>query len=112
MSTTNFSKGDIILLAYPFTDLKAAKVRPAVVVSSGKGKYADVFVVPITSRTDNLGEGGFVLTDWQGAGLNVASAIKRGCVLVDIALIKKREGMLTHTDLLTLTTSLKAWLEL
>lgn len=45
----NCSKGDVILLPYPFTDLKATKVRPAVVVSSNQGKYDDLFVVPITS---------------------------------------------------------------
>ncbi len=112
MSTMNFSKGDIILLPYPFTDLTTTKVRPAVVVSSDQGKYADVFVVPITSRTGNLGAGEFVLTDWQGAGLNVVSAMKRGCVLVDVALIKKRVESLCHADLQHLNTSLRAWLEL
>ena len=104
----NFSKGDIVLLPYPFTDLKTTKVRPAVVASSDQGKYADVFVVPITSKTGNLGTGEFILTDWQGAGLNVVSAIKRGCVLIDIALIRKRVGSLSHA----LNTSLRDWLEL
>lgn len=108
----NFSKGDIILLPFPFTDLTATKVRPAVVVSSGQGKYADLFLVPITSRTGNLGTGEFILTDWQGAGLNVVSAIKRGCVLIDVALIKKKVGSLCHADLQHLNTSLRGWLEL
>jgi hypothetical protein len=27
----NYSKGDLVLLSYPFTDLKTVKVRPAVV---------------------------------------------------------------------------------
>jgi hypothetical protein len=29
----NFSKGDVVLISYPFTDLKTTKVRPAVVVA-------------------------------------------------------------------------------
>ncbi len=29
----NYSKGDVVLLPYPFTDLKTARVRPAVVVA-------------------------------------------------------------------------------
>ena len=52
----NYSKGDVILLSYPFTDLTKLKVRPAVVVGASK-KYSDIFIVPITSRIDNLSEG-------------------------------------------------------
>ena len=74
----SYSKGDVILLSYPFTDLKTTKVRPAVVVSSEDSRYSDVFVAPITSRTDNLNIGEFTMADWNAAGLNVASAVKRG----------------------------------
>lgn len=108
----NYSKGDIVLLPYPFTDLSTSKVRPAVVVASNKGKYADLFVVPITSRTNNLVAGEFLLSDWQNAGLNVPSVVKRGCVLVDISLFRKKVGSLTAADLTTLNTSIKIWLEL
>ncbi|ABQ27965.1 type II toxin-antitoxin system PemK/MazF family toxin [Geotalea uraniireducens] len=108
----NFSKGDIILLPYPFTDLKTTKVRPAVIVASGQGKYADLFLVPITSKTGNLCNGEFVLEDSKAAGLNVESAIKRGCVLVDIALIRRKVGSISKKDLQRLNASLKAWLEL
>jgi hypothetical protein len=35
----SFLKGNVVLVAYPFSDLSAAKVRPAVVVSSHGDKY-------------------------------------------------------------------------
>jgi mRNA interferase MazF len=108
----NYSKGDVVLLPYPFTDLKTAKVRPAVVAASADGKYSDLFVVPLTSRTVNLNAGEFVLKDWSNAGLNVASAVKRGCVLIDTALIRLKVGTLTRRDTATLNKSLKLWLEL
>jgi len=38
----NFSKGDVVLLPYPFTDLKTSKVRPAVVAGSVTGQYQNV----------------------------------------------------------------------
>ena len=107
-----YSKGDIVLLPYPFTDLKASKVRPAVVVSSNRGKYSDLFVVPITSRIINLGTGEFQLSGWQSAGLNVPSAVKRGCVLVDVALFRKKVGSLEPLDMSSLNESIKLWLEL
>ncbi len=108
----NYSKGEVVLLPYPFTDLSTSKVRPAVVVSSNKGKYADLFVVPITSRTSNLGPGEFQLADWRSAGLNVPSVIKRGCVLVDAALFRKTVGVISSFDLKSLNASIKLWLEL
>jgi mRNA interferase MazF len=108
----NYSKGDVVLLPYPFTDLKTAKVRPAVVVASEEGKYADLFVVPLTSKTTNLNTGEFVLKDWNSAGLNVSSAVKRGCVLIDAALIRLKVGSLTKRDTSALNKSLKLWLEL
>jgi len=108
----NYSKGDIVLLPYPFTDLATSKVRPAIVVSSNKGKYADLFVVPITSRTNNLVAGEFLLSDWQNAGLNVPSVVKRGCILVDISLFRKKTGSIAVTDLTALNKSIKTWLEL
>ena len=108
----NYSKGDVVLLPYPFTDLTASKVRPAVVVSSNRGKYSDLFVIPLTSRTNNLGTGEFLLAGWQYAGLNVPSAVKRGCVLVDAALFRKKVGSLAPADLTSINASIKFWFEL
>jgi len=45
----SFSKNDVILVAYPFSDRSGVKVRPAVVVS-GEHRSRDVFVLPLTSR--------------------------------------------------------------
>jgi mRNA interferase MazF len=108
----NYSKGDIVLLPYPFTDLKATKVRPAVVVSPEDGRYSDVFVVPITSRTAMLNTGEYLMKDWNSAGLNVPSAVKRGCVLVDTQLILKKVGTFSKFDVTALNKALKQWLEL
>jgi len=108
----NYSKGDIVLLPYPFTDLKTTKVRPAVVVATENRRFSDVFVVPLTSRIGNLNIGEFILQDWSKAGLNVASAAKRGCVLVDTGIIKLKVGGLSKRDVTSLNKSLKLWLEL
>ena len=40
-------------------------------------RVADVFIVPLTSRTTSLLAGEFVLTDWAAAGLT-PTAVKRG----------------------------------
>lgn len=73
----NYSTNSVILVRYPFSDLSAIKVRPAVIVSSDSSSQ-DYFIVPLTSRTDSLFLGEFILTDWQAAQLNVPTAVKRG----------------------------------
>lgn len=48
---TTFDPGQILIVMYPFTDQTAAKLRPALVVSSAKFNTGDDFVVvPLSSR--------------------------------------------------------------
>lgn len=49
-------RGDIVLVKFPFTDLTATKVRPALVISSDKYNQNsnDILFMLITSKTDNL----------------------------------------------------------
>ena len=110
MSMPNFSRGDVVLVRYPVSDLTSAKVRPAVVVSSPAAQYDDVFVVPVTSQTESLAEGEFVLSAWATAGLNVASAVKRGILLVETTGILKKVGELTERDWTSLQESVQRWL--
>jgi len=51
-STTRYKRGDIVLVAFPFTDLSASKRRPALVVSpdSFNEHLQDVVLVAITSH--------------------------------------------------------------
>jgi mRNA interferase MazF len=71
----NCSRGDVVLLPIPFTDLSSRKVRPAIVI--GRGSFAgDLFVVPLTSQ---VAQTDYTLADWKMAGLNVPSGIKAPC---------------------------------
>lgn len=44
---------DLVLLAYPFSDMKTTKVRPVVVISNDayNGEFEDAIVVPLTTNT-------------------------------------------------------------
>ncbi|MEK7275142.1 MAG: type II toxin-antitoxin system PemK/MazF family toxin [Candidatus Desantisbacteria bacterium] len=107
----NYSKGDVILVHYPFVDLSISKVRPAVVVSAPHISE-DVFVVPLTSKITFLLPGEFVLTHWVVAGLNVTTAVKRGIYTVNSSLIIKKVGNLSALDAESLENSLCEWLGL
>jgi mRNA interferase MazF len=73
----NYSKNDILLVRYPFTDLSGSKVRPAVAVHAPHSSQ-DCIIVPLTSRLAALQAGEFALEDWAKEGLNVQTAVKRG----------------------------------
>ena len=52
-STTGYSRGDIVLVSFPFTDLSSSKRRPALVISPDgfNDQGQDVVLLAITSQT-------------------------------------------------------------
>lgn len=107
----NYSKGDVILVRYPFTDLSTTKVQPAIAVSAPHLSN-DIFIVPLTSRTTHLIPGEFVMTDWKKSGLNVGSAVKRGLFTIHHELVIKADGRVSIRDSQSLDRSLREWLAL
>ncbi len=103
------SKHDIVLVRYPFSNLSNSKVRPAIVVNAPHSSQ-DILIVPLTSRTKSLLEGEFVLSEWSAAGLNVATAVKRGLYTVHETLVIKVIGRLAQEDAKQLEQSLRGWL--
>jgi mRNA interferase MazF len=106
----SYSKNEVLLVRYPFSDLSATKIRPAVVIS-GPHRFQDVIIVPLTSKTSPLSDGEFII-DWRSAGLHVPTAAKRGIYTVHPSLIVKRLGRLSDADAQQLDQSLKEWLTL
>lgn len=105
----NCSKNDVILVRYPFTDISSSKVRPAIIVSTPHISE-DIFVVPLTSKIASLLPGEFVLVNWNDAGLNVPTAVKRGIYTVNKMLVIKKVGKLSDFDAKRLDESLRIWL--
>lgn len=111
MCIPSYSKNDIILVRYPFSNLSDSKVRPAVVVSAPHVSQ-DIMITPLTSKTGSLLEGEFVLSEWAAGGLNVVTAVKRGLYTVHESLVVKIIGQLADTDAKQLEQSLRGWLRL
>lgn len=42
---SNYSRGEVVLVRYPFSDLSGSKVRPAVIVSAPHSSK-DLFILP------------------------------------------------------------------
>jgi mRNA interferase MazF len=104
----SYSKHDIVLVCYPFSDLSNSKVRSAVVVSSPYPSQ-DILITPLTSKTASLLEGEFALSQWSAAGLNVATAVKRGVYTIHGSLVIKVIGQLAAGDGEQLQQSLQGW---
>lgn len=64
--------GTIVLVAFPFTDLTASKVRPALVLSRKPSPQGDVIVCFITSRSPR-GRRSIALKATAETGLKVPS---------------------------------------
>ena len=107
----SYLKNEVILVRYPFSDLSGSKVRPAIVINDPHISH-DVIIVPLTSKVSPLLGGEFVLAEWKSAGLNVASAAKRGLYTVNQSLIVKSIGKLSDNDAQSLETALRDWLGL
>ncbi|MBI3757299.1 MAG: type II toxin-antitoxin system PemK/MazF family toxin [Deltaproteobacteria bacterium] len=107
----SYSKNEIVLVRYPFSDLTSAKVRPAVIVNAPHASQ-DVLIVPLTSGTTALLVDEFVLAEWKSAGLNVETAAKPGIFTIHQKLILKSVGRLLTVDAEKLENSLREWLDL
>lgn len=98
--TTNFKRGDVVLVPFPFTDLSASKQRPAVIVSSDSfnSQRFDVILVAITSNVPLiLAEDEIAISspDFRSSGLLKASIVKTGkLITIHQALIRKKIGIL------------------
>jgi mRNA interferase MazF len=97
-----FQCGEVVRVPFPFSDLSATKVRPAVVVSSAlyHATKPDLLLAAVTSKTAAAtGPLDNVLGDWQVAGLRYPSAFKPVLFALDPSRILHRVGQLAPPDL-------------
>jgi mRNA interferase MazF len=78
---TTYSRGRVIVVEVPFSDLSRTKRRPALIISSEgfHGDLPDVIVCPISSRPryfERPGPGDLPLQHWKRAGLRYPSTAR------------------------------------
>jgi len=74
---TVYSRGDVVLVGFVFSDESGKKLRPAVVVSSAAYNRSrqEIVVAAITSNIRRRFFGDHLLADWKGAGLLYPSLV-------------------------------------
>ncbi len=109
-SMTRCEFGDVVLVPFPFTDQRASKKRPAVVISSPayNAQRLDLIIMAITSvLPPALHVGDVIVSQWQAAGLLKPSAIKPVITTIEKNLVIKRMGTLTSADQQSLHQALR-----
>ena len=97
-------KGSIVLIPFPFTDLKGSKVRPAVVLSRND---LDVTICFITSELKWKTEHDVTVFPSENNGLKAPSLIRTNKIAtIDSTLVLGELGELSKTDISELNKSL------
>ena len=110
-----FSRVEVWLIKYPYSDLSSTKVRPAVVCSTDAYHHEqpDIMVAALTSNVSAaVASFDYVLQDWATAGLRFESALKPVIATLDPALAVHRIGKLSATDMAEIDQRLRASLGL
>ena len=106
---TVYSKGDVVLVGFVFSDESGRKLRPAIVISSGAYNRArqEVIVAAVTSNVRRRLFGDYLIVNWKEAGLlfpSVATAILR---TIKRTMIEKKLGSMPKTNLETFDRELR-----
>jgi mRNA interferase MazF len=98
---TACSRGDVVLVRFPFLDGTGVKRRPAVVVSSTQFHRArqEVILAAVTSNVRRQLLGDHLVKDWKRAGLLFPSVVTGILRTVKQTMVERRLGALPEGDL-------------
>lgn len=112
---TVYSRGDIVLVPFDFTDRSGSKVRPAIVVSSDEynRKSPDVLIASLTGNLSAIRhEGNRLVLDWEQAGLLAPSLFQTKLATLENMLVRRKLGRVSHQDWERIEDGLRSALDL
>jgi len=114
-STTPYNRGDVVLVPFPFTNLRASSRRPALIMSSDAYNHAtdDVIIVQITSKVNSpLRPGDHTVAGWQQAGLRMPSRARAKVATLQRNLVSRVLGQMPQDDMQAIENNLRSTLQL
>ena len=103
-------KGSVILIPFPFTDLKGSKIRPAIVLYANE---LDVTICFITSELRWKTEYDVFISPSENNGLKVPSLIRISKIAtINSDLVLGELGELSNVEITELNNGLKELLQL
>ena len=102
VSTTTFSRGDVVLVPFPFTNLRASTYRPGLVVSNDTYNQdsQDLIIAQITGNvTGRPRAGDHHIIRWQQAGLAIPSLVRAKLATLPATVVGRRLGQMPQVDM-------------
>jgi mRNA interferase MazF len=98
---TNYKRGDVVLVNFVFSDESRVKRRPALVLSTDEYNNGrqEVIVAAITSNTQRILIGDYLLTHWQKVGLLYPSVVTGIFRTIKNQMIYRKLGELSDDDM-------------
>ena len=94
-----FESLDVVVVPFPFTDRRATKRRPALIVSSANFNQAhEQSILAMITSVGSDWPSDVVIQDWREAGLNVPCRVRFKLFTLDDALIVRKLGTLSKRD--------------
>ena len=118
VSTTTFKRGQVVVVAVPFSDHSRVKRRPALVVGADvfHRDLPDVIVCPISSQPRYYrrpGPGDCPLQEWRMARLRHPSTLRISKLLaIDKRIIRRTLGNVSQQDLARFEAAMRRALDL
>ncbi len=112
--TTAYSRGDIVLVNFVFSEETGSKRRPVLLLSSDQYMQGrrEVVVSAITSNTRRILVGDHVMFDWEEAGLLFPSVVTGIIRTIKQSMIDRKMGAVSYRDLAEIESNLTRILEL
>lgn len=95
-----YTRGNIVLLPFPYTDKSTRKVRPAVVVSEPayEADTGNLIVAQITTKPARFSTD-YPLPDYKAVGLLAPSVVRMRLATVSARQVRYQPGALSAADL-------------
>lgn len=103
-----YERGDVILVPFPFADARAAKTRPALVVSDPRyeAETGNLIIAQITSQAPKFSSD-YTLKDWKGSGLLKPSIVRLKLATLAASLVRYRPGRVPSAELVEVDKRLR-----
>jgi mRNA interferase MazF len=112
--TTDYRRGEIVLVKFVSASETGSKRRPVLLLSSDEymeGRQ-EAIVSAITSNSRRLLPGDYLMNDWEEAGL-IFTSVNTGIVrTIKQNMIERKMGVVSQRDLIEIESNLNQILEL
>lgn len=98
---TDYSRGDLVLVEFVFTDESGKKLRPALVISSSAYHRSrqEMIVAAVTSNVGRRLFGDHLIADWQKAGLLFPSKVTGILRTIRRTMVSRKLGSMSKRDI-------------